>query len=86
MKMDKKKIIYFVLVVFIVVVFISIMMSNNKSEEVKDVSSDYDSSYYVEANHNIFVKLANICDDCCYYLVDMMLGGIETIFSSFLGN
>lgn len=84
--MNKKKIGYFVAAVFIIVVFISIMISNKEAGGTAEASGDYDSSYYVEANDNIFVKLANICDDCCYYLVDMMFGGVETIFSSFLGN
>lgn len=84
--MNKKKLSYFVVAVFIIVVFISIMISNKEEGESAETSGDYDSAYYVEANDNIFVKLANICDDCCYYLVDMMFGGVETIFSSFLGN
>ncbi len=84
--MNKKSIGYLVVGTFIVVVFISIMVSNGGKDNTEEVGTDYDSSYYVEANDNIFVKFANLCDDCCYYVVDMLLGGVETIFSSFTGN
>ena len=43
-----------------------------------------DTAYYVEANGNIFVKIAKLCDDGCHYVISMVLGGVESIFSSFL--
>ncbi len=84
--MNKKKVSYLVVVVFIIVVFISISMSGPKENKTIEVGTDYDSSYYVDASNNLFVKFANVCDDCCYYVVDMLFGGVETIFSSFIGN
>lgn len=83
--MNKKNIGYLIVIIFIVVVFISIMVSGGENS-TEEAGADYDSAYYVEANDNIFVKFANLCDDCCYYIVDMLLGGVETIFSSFTGN
>lgn len=83
--MNKKNIIYLVVAVFIVVVAISIMVAGPKGDTT-EVSEDYESSYYVEANRNIFVKFANLCDDGCYHVVHVILGGIESVFSFFIGN
>jgi len=80
MHMNKKAFIGIVIAVFILVVAIGLMSSSN--EEIAVSADEYEYPYYVEANDNIFVKLANICDDCCYYLVDMVLGGIESLFNS----
>jgi len=78
--MNKKTFIYIVIGIFLFVVIIGFMTS---SDEVVEASTeDYEYSYYVEANDNVFVKLSNVCDDCCYYVVDMILGGIESIFNS----
>lgn len=78
--MNKKTFIYIVLAIFLFVIIIGFMTSNDDAVEAS--ADDYDYSYYVEANDNVFVKLSNVCDDCCYYIVDMILGGIESIFNS----
>lgn len=78
--MNKKTFIYIVVAIFLFVLVIGFMTSNDDAVEAS--TADYDYSYYVEANDNVFVKLSNVCDDCCYYVVDMILGGIESIFNS----
>lgn len=84
-KLEKRKGVYSIILIFVVIVAISVMISSSNQEAAETIS-DYDSSYYVEANNNVFVKLAKVCDDCCYYVVDMVLGGIESIFSSMTGS
>ncbi len=66
---------------FLAVVFASILISSNN-----DVESVNEEAFYVEDNGNIFIKLAFVCDDCAYYVVDLVLGGIERIFAMFTGN
>lgn len=61
-------------------------MLSGSNQEAVEASVDYESAYYVEANNNVFVKLARVCDNCCYYVVDMVLGGIESVFSSITGS
>lgn len=78
--MNKKTFIYIVIGIFLFVVIIGFMTSSDAAVEAS--TEDYEYSYYVEANDNVFVKLSNVCDDCCYYVVDMILGGIESIFNS----
>ncbi len=83
--MSKKNAFYVIIGVFVFVLILSLVVSNN-ADSVETATEDMDSSYYVEANNNIFIRFSNICDDCCYYIVDMVLGGIENIFSSFTKN
>ena len=83
--MSKKNAFYVIIGVFVLVLILSLVVSNN-ADSVETATEDMDSSYYVEANNNIFIRFSNICDHCCYYIVDMVLGGIENIFSSFTKN
>lgn len=86
--MNKKNGIIISVIIFIVVIIISIALTNkSKSDSIEEVAKqEYDSSYYVEADGNIFIKLANICEDSCYYAVDIIFSGVERVFSSLLGN
>lgn len=86
--MKKKNSVFIVLIIFIAVIAISIGLSSKASNDsIEDVKTmEYDSAYYVEADGNVFIKLANICEDCCYYVVDIIFSGIEKVFSSLLGN
>lgn len=74
-----KRVWYFILLLLVAMFFVL-------GDTTKEVSSDYDSAYYVEANNNVFVKLSRVIDDCCYYVVDIVLNGVETIVSSITGN
>lgn len=79
--MNKKRISTILVFTFLAVVFASILISSNS-----DVEGTNEEAYYVEDNGNIFIKLAFICDDCAYYVVDLVLDGIERIFAMFTGN
>lgn len=79
-----KRIVYIVGCLFILVLGISLIVSNKDNNVEASADVDYDYSYYVE-NPSIISKLAFVCDDCCYYLVDIVLGGIESLFSKIIG-
>ncbi len=61
-----------------IVVFGSFM-----SEKTND---DYDDAYYVEANGNLITKTAKVIDKGCFYMVDIVVSGIGSIFNAILGN
>lgn len=44
-----------------------------------------DSSFYVLASDNLFSKVGILLNDCCYYVVDIILGGISSVFNMFVG-
>ncbi len=79
-----KRVVYVIVCIFILVLGISLIVSNNEKAVEASNTVDYDYSYYVE-NPSIISKLAFVCDDCCYYIVDMILGGIELVFSKIIG-
>lgn len=56
-------------------------------QDSKEVGSEeYDTAYYVEDNGNLFIKAAKLLDKCCYYVVDIVISGIGSVFSSILGG
>ena len=50
------------------------------------VDSEYDDAFYVENSDNLFIKLAKVLDKCCYFAVDIIISGINTIFEVILGS
>lgn len=79
-----KKIICILVCLFILVLGLALIIGKNDEAEKASGEVEYDYSYYVE-NPSIISKIAFICDDCCYYLVDIVLGGVESIFSKIIG-
>lgn len=56
-------------------------------QDSKEVGSEeYDTAYYVEDNGNLFIKAAKMLDKCCYYVVDIVISGIGSVFNSILGG
>ncbi|MBQ3252940.1 MAG: hypothetical protein IJA65_00150 [Acholeplasmatales bacterium] len=79
-----KKLVYIIGVAIIFGIIIFSISGDNDSKEAASMDTADDTAYYVEANGNIFVKIAKLCDDGCHYVISMVLGGVESIFSSFL--
>ena len=79
---NSKKVFYIVICMVILVIGIYLFAGDN-DEVSASAETDYEYSYYVE-NSSVISKIAFICDDCCYYLVDIVLGGIESVFSKII--
>lgn len=79
--MNKKKA-FILLGIVLLLVFVGSSIIG-KSEEV---SEDYDTAYYVEANGNLILKLAKVLDKSCFYVVDILISGIGSIFNIIIGN
>ena len=77
-----KKIIFYI-GVFIIVL---ILVFTGDSSVESSTSTDYDNAYYVEADNNLFIKVAKLCDEASYYIVDIVLKGIDSVFSLIGGN
>lgn len=63
-----------------------LFLGNSSSDESMEVSGDYDTAYYVEDNGNVFIKVAKLADKCCFYIVDVVISGVGSIFSTILGG
>ena len=80
--MNKKMII----VILVVVLFVILFLGNGFGGDSTEVDADYDTAYYVEDNGNLFIKLAKLLDKCCFYIVDVVVSGIGSVFSAILGG
>ncbi len=79
-----KKIIYLGVAVGILLV---IIIGSFFSEETKEVGKEeYDSAYYVENNRNVIIRTAKLLDKCCFYVVDIVVSSVGSVFNSILGN
>ena len=79
--MNKKMTYGIILVLFISLIFLGSNMENDVM-----VDSEYDDAFYVENSDNLFIKLAKVLDKCCYFAVDIIISGINTIFEVILGS
>lgn len=68
---------------FLAVLFIGSGVTEDDS--MVGTGDDYDSAFYVENTNNIFIKLAKVLDKCCYYVVDIVINGISSVFEVILG-
>ena len=78
-----KKLVYGI----IIVLFLGMLFLGGSVLEDEEVgSNDYDTSFYVEDSDNLFIKLAKVIDRCCYFAIDIIISGIDTIFEIILGR
>lgn len=68
----------------LLVVFL--FLGSGASNDSMEVNGDYDTAYYVEDNGNVFIKVAKLADKCCFYVVDVVVSGVGSIFSAILGG
>lgn len=83
--MKRKRIIIFIVVGLLGIILLASMISQGDTEVSAD-GEDYDTSFYVEGNGNIFIKTAKLLDKCCFYVVDVVISGIGSVFNSLLNN
>ena len=81
---EKKKDYKKPLTIFLILGMLFLGGSVIEDEEVG--SNDYDTSFYVEDSDNLFIKLAKVIDRCCYFAIDIIISGIDTIFDIILGR
>ena len=75
-----------ILVVGILGIILLASLISQDATEVSADGEDYDTAFYVEGNGNVFIKTAKLLDKCCFYLVDVVISGIGSVFNSILNN
>lgn len=73
-------------ILFGIVLLILIVFGSSMAGQTEEVNQEYDTAYYVEANGNLILRLAKVIDKSCFYLVDIVVTGIGSVFNSILGN
>lgn len=81
--MNKKLVYGIIVVLFLAMLFLG---GSVTSDEDVGVSDEYDTSFYVEDSDNLFIKLAKVIDRCCYFAIDIVISGINTVFDIILGR
>jgi hypothetical protein len=74
------------IIVLCVIFCVSIMIAGAMGSSGDSSEEDYDSAYYVDSKNNIISRIAKIGDNCCYYVVDIVLDGISMIVSLVIGE
>ena len=79
--MKSKGLLFFIGVILLVSVFLGGTIVGQKDDTVSNVED----AYYVENTGNIFIGLAKLIDKGAYFVVDLIIGAIEGLFSNFVG-
>ena len=79
--MNKKFTVTILCIFFLFAIMIAGATGSNQNIE----PGENDSAYYVESS-NVVSKIAKICDTVCYYVVDIVLDGISSIFNKIIGQ
>lgn len=68
-----------------IVLLIAVFLGGTVVGQTEEVSNNYVDAYYVENTGNIFIGLAKTIDKAAYYIVNLIISGIENIFNNILG-
>ena len=68
-----------------VILLVAVFLGGTVVGQSEEVSSSVEDAYYVENTGNIFIGLAKLIDKGAYFVVDVVIGGIESIFSNLIG-
>lgn len=64
-----------------------ILLGSTLAQDTPAGSSDeYDTAFYVENSKNVFIVAAKMLDKCCYYVVDIVISSVSSVFNSILNN
>ena len=64
---------------------VAVFLGGTAVGQSEEVSNNMVDAYYVENTGNIFVGIAKAIDKAAYFIVDVIISGIESIFSGILG-
>ena len=68
-----------------VVLFVAVFLGGTVVGHTEEVSNNVEDAYYVENTGNIFIGIAKLIDKGAYLVVDVIIGGIESVFSNIIG-
>ncbi|MDE5546716.1 MAG: hypothetical protein K2I88_04555 [Anaeroplasmataceae bacterium] len=81
--MKKKRMFLFLAVVLLAV----IVLGSTLTQDSKEVSGeDYDTAFYVDGSKNVFIMTAKMLDKCCFYVIDVIISSVGSVFGSILNN
>lgn len=71
--------------VIIILLFLSMLFLGGSIADNNTSTEDYDSAFYVDDTNNVFIKFGKVIDRCCFFIVDIIISGISSVFQTILG-
>lgn len=68
-----------------IILLVAVFLGGTVVGQSEEVSNNMVDAYYVENTGNIFVGIAKTIDKAAYFIVDIIISGIESIFNNILG-
>ena len=68
-----------------IVLLVAVFLGGTVVGQTEEVSNSVEDAYYVENTGNIFIGIAKLIDKGAYFVVDVIISGIESVFSNFIG-
>ena len=78
----KTKSIYIIIALALLV---AVFLGGTVVGQTEEVSSSVEDAYYVENTGNIFIGIAKLIDKGAYFVVNVIINGIESVFSNIIG-
>ncbi|MCM1130715.1 MAG: hypothetical protein NC310_07620 [Roseburia sp.] len=80
----KKKSVFFFLAVFLLAIIVLGSTMAQSSTEAGAI--DYDTAFYVDGSKNVFIVIAKTLDKCCFYVIDIIITSVGSVFNTILNN
>ena len=68
-----------------VILLVAVFLGGTVVGQTEEVSNNVEDAYYVENTGNIFIGIAKLIDKGAYFVVDVIISGIESVFSNIIG-
>lgn len=68
-----------------IILLVAVFLGGTVVGQSEEVSNNMVDAYYVENTGNIFVGIAKTIDKAAYFIVDIIISGVESIFNNILG-
>lgn len=67
------------------VLLVAVFLGGTVVGQTEEVSNNVEDAYYVENTGNIFIGIAKLIDKGAYLVVEIIINGIESVFSNIIG-
>ncbi|MDE6407105.1 MAG: hypothetical protein K2K48_06030 [Anaeroplasmataceae bacterium] len=81
--MKKKRVFLFLAVGLLAIIVLGSTLTQGSTEVSGD---DYDTAFYVDGSKNVFIMTAKMLDKFCFYVIDVVISSVGSVFSSILNN
>lgn len=81
--MKKKRVFLFFAVLLLAIIVLGSTLTQDSTEAS---TNEYDTAFYVDGSKNVFIMIAKTLDKCCFYVIDVVISSVGSVFNSILNN